>query len=78
MDVSMLGSRGIGPGPYPDVAKIPTPPLQQVGLFVIFFFPSLSIVAVSLRFYTRITMRTLGLGTFIIFPIDGALLIVCP
>ncbi|KAI5456054.1 hypothetical protein BGZ63DRAFT_436065 [Mariannaea sp. PMI_226] len=65
MDDSTLWSRGIGPGPYPDVSKIPTPPLQRTGLFIIFFFPSLSIVVYSLRVYTRLTMRTFGLDDFL-------------
>jgi hypothetical protein len=62
MDGSTLELRGAGPGPYPDVAKIPTPSLQRTGLFIIFFFPAMSTVIFALRAYTRITMRTLGLG----------------
>ncbi|CAM1508730.1 Fc.00g055780.m01.CDS01 [Cosmosporella sp. VM-42] len=57
----MLSLRGIGPEPYPDVSKIPTPPLQRVGIFIIFFFPAMSTIVIALRFYTRVTMRTLGL-----------------
>ncbi|KAJ4230993.1 hypothetical protein NW759_002975 [Fusarium solani] len=65
MDGSTLELRGAGPGPYPDVAKIPTPSLQRTGLFIIFFFPAMSTVIFALRAYTRITMRTLGLDDWL-------------
>lgn len=64
MDFSTLESRGdAGPGPYPDVTQIPTPPLQRAAIFIMFVLPAVAVVTVSLRLYTRITMRTLGLGT---------------
>ncbi|RSL93860.1 hypothetical protein CEP52_012988 [Fusarium oligoseptatum] len=65
MDASTLEPRGLGPGPYPDVTKIPTPPLQRTGLFVIFFFPAMSTVIFALRAYTRVTMRTMGLDDWL-------------
>lgn len=55
--------RGAGPGPYPNVLDIPTPTLQGVALFIMFVFPAISTVVFGLRIYTRITMRTLGIGT---------------
>lgn len=48
--------------PHEDVTKIPTPPLQAAGLFINFFFPALALVIVSLRFYSRISMRQWGAG----------------
>lgn len=63
MDLSMLQLRGAGPGPYPDVTTIPTPPLQAVAIFIMFFLPGLATLIVGLRIYTRIIMRTLGPGT---------------
>ena len=63
MDSSTIQPRGAGPGPYPDVTKIPTPPLQRAAIFIMFVLPALSVVIVSLRLYSRITTRTLGLGT---------------
>ncbi|KAH6961998.1 hypothetical protein BKA56DRAFT_560703 [Ilyonectria sp. MPI-CAGE-AT-0026] len=65
MDDSTIWPRSIGPGSYPDVSKIPTPSLQRTGLFVIFFFPALSIVVFALRVYTRLTMRTVGLDDWL-------------
>ena len=63
MDASFLLPRDdIGPGPYPDVTKIPTPPLQATALAIIFTLPSIAIVVFSLRIYTRVTMRMLGIG----------------
>ncbi|RSL45993.1 hypothetical protein CEP53_010525 [Fusarium sp. AF-6] len=65
MDALTLEPRGLGPGPYPDVTKIPTPPLQRTGLFVIFFFPAMSTVIYAFRVYTRVTMRTMGLDDWL-------------
>lgn len=64
MKASTLWSRdaGPGPGPYPDVTKIPTPPLQKAAVFIMFFLPALAVAIFSLRIYTRVSMRTLGLG----------------
>lgn len=53
---------GPGPGPYPDVSKIPTPPLQMAGVAIMFVLPAIAIVVFSLRVYTRLTMRTFGVG----------------
>jgi len=52
-----------GPPPYPDVTKIPTPPLQAAALAIMFTLPSIAIIIFSLRVYTRVTMRMVGLGT---------------
>jgi hypothetical protein len=51
----------IGPGPYPNVLEIPTPPLQRVGVFIMFFFPAVATIVYGLRAYTRITSRTFGI-----------------
>lgn len=59
---TLLQRDDIGPGPYPDVTKIPTPPLQAAALAIIFTLPSIAIVVFSLRIYTRVTMRMLGIG----------------
>ncbi|KAF4471582.1 integral membrane PTH11 [Fusarium albosuccineum] len=61
MDSSQLWAR-TGPPPYPDVTKIPTPPLQEKGLVVLFLFPILSIIVVSMRIYIRFSTRQLGLA----------------
>lgn len=63
MDSSLLWARS-GPPPYPDVSKIPTPPLQEKGLVVMFLFPTLAIIIVAMRMYIRVTMRLVGLGKF--------------
>ncbi|KAH7349800.1 hypothetical protein B0T11DRAFT_332842 [Plectosphaerella cucumerina] len=62
MDFAMLIQRdtGSGPGPYPDVTKIPTPPLQAAAVTIIFTLPSIALIIFSLRIYTRVTMRMLG------------------
>ncbi|KAI1078397.1 hypothetical protein F5B20DRAFT_571641 [Whalleya microplaca] len=51
---------------HEDVTKIPTPPLQAVALFINFFFPTLALLVVSLRFYLRITLRQVGLDDYLI------------
>lgn len=51
---------------HEDVTKIPTPPLQQVALFLNFFFPALSVIAVALRAYSRIKTRQWGLDDYLI------------
>ncbi|KAF5020481.1 hypothetical protein F66182_7491 [Fusarium sp. NRRL 66182] len=61
----------LGPPPYPDPLTIPTPPLQEKGLAILFVFPCLSIIFVSMRVYIRFTMRTIGLDDYLIM---GALL----
>ncbi|KAH7309754.1 hypothetical protein B0I35DRAFT_515158 [Stachybotrys elegans] len=55
----------IGPGPYPNVLDIPTPPLQRAGVFVMFVFPAIATVVYSMRVYIRVTMRTFGLDDFL-------------
>ncbi|KAI1344275.1 hypothetical protein F5Y15DRAFT_107606 [Xylariaceae sp. FL0016] len=52
---------------HEDVTKIPTPPLQAVGLFINFFLPALALVAVSLRAWTRIMLRQLGPDDYLLF-----------
>lgn len=71
MATVILQPRGPGPGPSPNVLDIPTPPLQHFALFVMFFLPALAVVAVSLRLYTRITRRTLGIGMVSVPPALG-------
>lgn len=62
MSPMSLFGRDMGPGPYPDVSKIPTPPLQAVAVAVMFTLPAIGIIVYGLRIYARISMRTLGLG----------------
>ncbi|KAH6631230.1 hypothetical protein F5144DRAFT_212798, partial [Chaetomium tenue] len=49
-----------------DVLTIPTPPLQQAALFVIFFFTALAFVTYSLRAYTRLRTRTWGIDDYLV------------
>lgn len=49
-----------------NVLDIPTPPLQQAALFVIFFFTALAFVTYSLRVYTRLRMGTWGLDDYLV------------
>ncbi|KAK6220974.1 cfem domain-containing protein [Colletotrichum tabaci] len=51
--------------PHPDVLTIPTPPLQQTALFIVFFFPALSIFTFGLRAYGRLTTRQWGLDDWL-------------
>ncbi|KAF4993193.1 hypothetical protein FGRMN_6678 [Fusarium graminum] len=60
-----------GPPPYPDPTTLPTTPLQEKGLAALFIFPVLSIIIVSMRVYSRVTSRTIGLDDYLIL---GALL----
>ncbi|KAI1267380.1 hypothetical protein F5Y18DRAFT_380055 [Xylariaceae sp. FL1019] len=63
----------------PDVSKIPTPPLQAVALFLNFVFPALSLLAVSLRVYTRIWMRQVALDDYLLLiALLSALLVAAP
>ena len=66
MAALILQPRGPGPGPSPNVLDIPTPPLQSFALFVMFGLSALAVVVVSLRIYTRTTMRTLGVGMWLV------------
>ncbi|OBS24610.1 hypothetical protein FPOA_05150 [Fusarium poae] len=70
MDSSSLYPR-TGPPPFPNPTTLPTTPLQQKGLAALFIFPSLSILIVSMRIYSRVTSRTTGLDDYLIL---GALL----
>ncbi|KAK7911573.1 hypothetical protein PG985_014054 [Apiospora marii] len=51
-------------GPLPTestgLSTYPTTALQQIGFFVVFFFPALSLAVVSLRVYSRFSARTFG------------------
>lgn len=60
-----------------DVTKIPTPPLQQVALFLNFFFPALAIVFVALRAYSRIKTRQWGLDDYLILVALLCALLMC-
>lgn len=51
-----------GPPGHPDVLTIPTPPLQRTAIFIIFFFPALSVCTFALRAYGRLSSRQWGLG----------------
>ncbi|KAF6829718.1 hypothetical protein CPLU01_07800 [Colletotrichum plurivorum] len=51
--------------PHPDVLTIPTPPLQRTAVFIVFFFPALSIFTYSLRAYSRISTRQWGLDDWL-------------
>ncbi|KAL2751890.1 hypothetical protein ACRALDRAFT_1083819 [Sodiomyces alcalophilus JCM 7366] len=54
-----------GPPPYPDVTKIPTPPLQQAAIGITFAFPSLAIVIFGMRAYIRVKTRTWGIDDWL-------------
>ena len=60
-----------------DVTKIPTPPLQQVALFLNFFVPALSVVFVALRAYSRIKTRQWGLDDYLILVALLCALLMC-
>jgi hypothetical protein len=64
MDTLTMHSKryGMGPGPYPDVLQIPTPPLQGAAIFIMFVLPGIATVIYAGRIYTRVSMRTIGLG----------------
>ncbi|KAH6612822.1 hypothetical protein B0J18DRAFT_69334 [Chaetomium sp. MPI-SDFR-AT-0129] len=51
---------------HQSVLDIPTPPLQQAALFVIFFFTALAFVTYVLRAITRIRTRTWGIDDYLI------------
>jgi hypothetical protein len=44
-----------------DLSTYPTTGLQQFGLFIIIFFPVLSVLLVGLRVYDRAKTKTFGL-----------------
>ena len=60
-----------GPPPYPNPLSLPTTPLQQKGLAALFIFPALSIIIVSMRMYSRVTSRTVGLGEFLSWSVQS-------
>lgn len=60
-----------------DVTEIPTPPLQQVALFLNFFFPALSVIFVALRAYSRIKTRQWGLDDWLIIVALLCALLMC-
>jgi hypothetical protein len=49
-----------------NVLEIPTPPLQQAALFVIFFFTGLAAFVYGLRVYTRLRTRQWGLDDYLV------------
>ncbi|KAK0722394.1 hypothetical protein B0T26DRAFT_604717, partial [Lasiosphaeria miniovina] len=55
---------GVPPPPLPqqslDLSSYPTTGLQQFGLFIIIFFPALSVLLVGLRLYDRIKTKSFG------------------
>ncbi|KAK1637771.1 hypothetical protein BDP81DRAFT_460405 [Colletotrichum phormii] len=54
-----------GPPPHPDVLTIPTPPLQETAIIIVFFFPALSVCTFGLRAYGRISTRQWGLDDWL-------------
>ncbi|KAK8029700.1 hypothetical protein PG993_010991 [Apiospora rasikravindrae] len=48
------------PAESTDLSTYPTTTLQQIGFFIIFFFPALALLVVSLRVYSRFSARTFG------------------
>nr|XP_036581971.1 putative CFEM domain-containing protein [Colletotrichum truncatum]KAF6790528.1 putative CFEM domain-containing protein [Colletotrichum truncatum] len=54
-----------GPPPHPDVLTIPTPPLQQTAIFIIFFFPALALCTFGLRAYSRLSTHQWGLDDWL-------------
>ena len=66
MDTSAFWLRdNVGPGPYPNPLDIPTPPLQRAAIFIMFFLPALATVIFSLRIYSRLTTRTIGIDDYL-------------
>lgn len=53
-----------GPGrPSGEISDAyPYSPLQQGGLFILFFFPAIALVVVGLRVYGRVRSRQFGWG----------------
>ncbi|ROT43009.1 hypothetical protein SODALDRAFT_327179 [Sodiomyces alkalinus F11] len=54
------------PPVFTDDYEYPYSPLQHVGFFILFFFPALALIAVSLRIYTRIKTKQPGWDDFFI------------
>ncbi|KAK4161374.1 hypothetical protein QBC43DRAFT_372424 [Cladorrhinum sp. PSN259] len=52
--------------PHPNVLDIPTPPLQQAALFVIFFFTALAFFIYCLRAFSRLRTRQWGLDDWMV------------
>ncbi|KAI1635310.1 CFEM domain-containing protein [Biscogniauxia mediterranea] len=55
-----LSPGGPGLSTEPNLGLYPYSPLQQGGFFILFFFPSIALVVVSLRAYGRIKARQFG------------------
>ncbi|TQN66935.1 Satratoxin biosynthesis SC1 cluster protein 4, partial [Colletotrichum shisoi] len=51
--------------PHPDVLTIPTPPLQQTALIIVFFFLALSVFTFGLRAYGRLSTCQWGLDDWL-------------
>lgn len=49
-----------------DLSSYPTSGLQQFGLFIVIFFPALSLLLVGLRIYDRARTKTIGVDDFFI------------
>lgn len=47
-----------------DISHFPTSWLQNVAIFINFFFPSLALLVVALRVYCRIRQRNFGWGEY--------------
>lgn len=50
----------------PNVLDIPTPPLQKVALFIIFFFTALALIVYSLRAFARLRTRQWGIDDYLV------------
>lgn len=61
---------GTGPPALPqqslDLASYPTTGLQQFGLFIVIFFPVVSVLLVGLRVYDRARTKTVGIDDYFI------------
>lgn len=51
-----------------DFSDYPSSSLQQLGFFVLFFFPTLSLLIVALRLYGRLSTKTFGWDDVFIIP----------
>lgn len=61
MSLNMTGPPPELPQQSLDLSAYPTTGLQQFGLFIIIFFPVISVLLVSLRVYDRVSTRTFGI-----------------
>lgn len=46
--------------PYPETG------LQQIGFFILFFFPALALIVVGLRVYSRVSTKQFGWGKLVV------------